>query len=124
MSDDLSACPFCGGTGMNDWLLTKGRVASIAAADPHTENAANCYPSCRISLVSINPVAHGSRYEPGEGMFFVVAKVLWFLLQPSTLMVGAVLAGTALSVTAKWCRLGRGLAWGGGIALVISRLTP
>src|SRR5262245_26070785 len=57
-------------------------------------------------------------------MFFALAKVLWFLLQPSTLMVGAVLAGTALSITAKWCRLGRGLAWGGGIALVMCGITP
>jgi uncharacterized SAM-binding protein YcdF (DUF218 family) len=51
-------------------------------------------------------------------MFFVLAKVLWFLLQPSTLMVAAVLAGTALSVT-KWCRLGRGLAWVGCVALAV-----
>jgi uncharacterized SAM-binding protein YcdF (DUF218 family) len=56
-------------------------------------------------------------------MFFVLAKVLWVLLQPSTLLVGAVLAGTALSVT-TWCRLGRGLAWGGGIALAICGLVP
>ncbi len=56
-------------------------------------------------------------------MFFVLAKVLWFLLQPSTLMVGAVLAGTALSVT-KWCRLGRRLAWGGSIALAACGIAP
>jgi uncharacterized SAM-binding protein YcdF (DUF218 family) len=56
-------------------------------------------------------------------MFFILAKVLWFVLQPSTLMVGAVLAGTALSVT-KWCRLGRGLAWGGCIALAFCGIAP
>lgn len=56
-------------------------------------------------------------------MFFIVAKVLWFLLQPSTLMVGAALAGTALSAT-KWCRLGRRLAWGGGLALAICGIVP
>jgi uncharacterized SAM-binding protein YcdF (DUF218 family) len=56
-------------------------------------------------------------------MFFVLAKVLWFLLQPSTLMVAAVLTGTALSVT-KWCRLGRGLAWVGCVALAVCGIAP
>jgi uncharacterized SAM-binding protein YcdF (DUF218 family) len=57
-------------------------------------------------------------------MFFILAKVLWFLLQPSTLMIGAVLAGTGLSATKRWCRLGRGLAWGGGVALAICGIAP
>ena len=57
-------------------------------------------------------------------MFFLLAKVLWFLLQPSTLMIGAVLAGTALSAAAKWRRVGRGLAWGGCLALAVCGLTP
>jgi uncharacterized SAM-binding protein YcdF (DUF218 family) len=56
-------------------------------------------------------------------MFFVLAKVLWFLLQPSTLMVGAVLAGTALSAT-RWCRLGRRLAWAGALALAVCGVAP
>lgn len=56
-------------------------------------------------------------------MFFVLAKVLWFLLQPSSLMVGAVIVGAAIAGTA-WCRLARGLLWGGGIALVICGLSP
>ena len=56
-------------------------------------------------------------------MFFILAKVLWALLQPSSLMVAAMLAGTALSVT-RWCRLGRGLAWGGGIALLVCGIAP
>ncbi len=56
-------------------------------------------------------------------MFFVLAKVLWFLLQPSSLMVGAILTGAALAAT-KWCRLGRRLLWGGAIALLICGLTP
>ena len=56
-------------------------------------------------------------------MFFVTAKVLWFLLQPSSLLIGAVLAGALLAPT-RWCRLGRRLAWGGAVALLICGLTP
>lgn len=56
-------------------------------------------------------------------MFFLLAKVLWFVLQPSSLMVGAVLAGAALAAT-RWCRLGRRLLWGGAMALLICGLTP
>jgi uncharacterized SAM-binding protein YcdF (DUF218 family) len=56
-------------------------------------------------------------------VFFVVAKVLWFLLQPSSLMVGAVLGGAALSAT-RCCRLGRRLMWAGGLMLMACGLTP
>jgi len=56
-------------------------------------------------------------------VFFVLAKVLWFLLQPSSLMVGAVLAGTVLAATA-WRRLGLGLLWGAGIGFLICGLSP
>jgi uncharacterized SAM-binding protein YcdF (DUF218 family) len=56
-------------------------------------------------------------------VFFVLAKVLWFLLQPSSLMVGAVLGGAALSPT-SWCRLGRALLWSGVAALLVCGLTP
>jgi uncharacterized SAM-binding protein YcdF (DUF218 family) len=56
-------------------------------------------------------------------MFFVLAKVLWFLLQPSSLMVGAILLGAALSRT-RWCRLGRRLMWGAVSALLVCGLTP
>ena len=55
-------------------------------------------------------------------MFFVLAKVLWFLLQPSSLVLGSVLAGGALSAT-RWCRLGRRLLWGAGAALVLLGLS-
>lgn len=55
-------------------------------------------------------------------MFFYIAKVLWFLLQPSSLMVGAVLAGAGLATTKRY-RLGRRLLWGGGIALIVCGLT-
>jgi uncharacterized SAM-binding protein YcdF (DUF218 family) len=56
-------------------------------------------------------------------VFFVLAKVLWFLLQPSSLMLGSVLAGVALLRT-KWCRLARRLMWGGLAALLICGLSP
>ncbi len=56
-------------------------------------------------------------------MFFVLAKVLWFVLQPSTLVVGAVIAGAALSGTA-WRRLSRWLLWGGIAALLVIGLSP
>jgi uncharacterized SAM-binding protein YcdF (DUF218 family) len=56
-------------------------------------------------------------------MLYALAKVVWFLVQPSTLMVGAMLGGTALWPT-QWCRLGRRLAWGGGIAIVLCGLAP
>jgi uncharacterized SAM-binding protein YcdF (DUF218 family) len=56
-------------------------------------------------------------------LFYFLAKVLWFVLQPSSLMVGAVLAGAAL-VGTKRRRLARSLLWGGGLALVIGGLAP
>lgn len=56
-------------------------------------------------------------------MFYVLAKVLWSLLQPSSLMVGAVIAGAALTAT-RWRRLARALLWGGSLALVIGGLSP
>jgi uncharacterized SAM-binding protein YcdF (DUF218 family) len=56
-------------------------------------------------------------------VFFVLAKVLWFVLQPSSLMVGTTLAGAALAPT-RWYRLGRRLLWGGAVALLICGLTP
>jgi uncharacterized SAM-binding protein YcdF (DUF218 family) len=56
-------------------------------------------------------------------VFFVLAKVLWFLLQPSSLLIGVVVAGALLGPT-RWCRLGRRLVWGGAVALLICGLTP
>lgn len=56
-------------------------------------------------------------------MFFVLAKVLWFVLQPSSLMVGCVIAGAAL-LPSRWCRLARALLWGGLAALLIGGLSP
>jgi hypothetical protein len=57
-------------------------------------------------------------------VFFLLAKVLWFLLQPSSLMLGAVVAGAAL-VPTRVGRLGRRLLWWGrGLALLACGLTP
>ena len=56
-------------------------------------------------------------------MFFVVAKVLWFLLQPSSLMLGAAIAGAILIASARK-RLGRALLWGAIAALLICGLSP
>lgn len=56
-------------------------------------------------------------------MFFLLAKVLWFLLQPSSLMFGAVIAGLILLRT-KWLRLARGLMWAGVLTLLVAGLTP
>jgi uncharacterized SAM-binding protein YcdF (DUF218 family) len=56
-------------------------------------------------------------------LFFVLAKLLWLLAQPSSLMVGAVLLGAVLAPT-TWCRIGRVLLWGGAAALLICGLTP
>ena len=56
-------------------------------------------------------------------MFFVLAKVLWFLLQPSSLLIAGAMAGAALLHT-KWYRAGRRLLWGGLAALLIGGLSP
>lgn len=55
-------------------------------------------------------------------MFYIASKVLWFLLQPSSLMVGAVIGGAMLVRTA-WRRLARALLWGGILALLICGLS-
>jgi uncharacterized SAM-binding protein YcdF (DUF218 family) len=59
----------------------------------------------------------------GEAVFFVLAKLLWFVLQPSSLMIGCVIAGTFLAST-TWKRLSRGLLWGGALALLIGGISP
>jgi uncharacterized SAM-binding protein YcdF (DUF218 family) len=56
-------------------------------------------------------------------VFYVLAKVLWALLQPSSLMLGAVIAGAVLLAT-RWQRLARALLWGGIAALLIGGLSP
>jgi uncharacterized SAM-binding protein YcdF (DUF218 family) len=56
-------------------------------------------------------------------VFFIAAKVLWFLVQPSSLIMGALIAGALLARTA-WRRLARGLLWGGIVALLVCGLSP
>jgi uncharacterized SAM-binding protein YcdF (DUF218 family) len=56
-------------------------------------------------------------------VFYVLAKVLWALLQPSSLMVAAVIAGAVLLAT-RWRRLARTLLWGGIAALLVGGLSP
>ena len=56
-------------------------------------------------------------------VFFILAKVLWFLLQPSSLILGALVVGAILLLTA-WQRLARGVLWGAIAALLICGLSP
>jgi uncharacterized SAM-binding protein YcdF (DUF218 family) len=56
-------------------------------------------------------------------VFYVLSKVLWFLLQPSSLMAGAIVAGAALILT-TWARLGRNLLLTGASALLVCGLLP
>jgi uncharacterized SAM-binding protein YcdF (DUF218 family) len=57
-------------------------------------------------------------------VFYVLAKVLWFLLQPSSLMVGAVVAGAVLLLATTWRKLARALLWCGSLGLLIGGLSP
>jgi uncharacterized SAM-binding protein YcdF (DUF218 family) len=57
-------------------------------------------------------------------LFFIAAKVLWFLTQPSSLIALAAIAGAVLSATAAWQRLGRRLLWGALAAVLIVGLSP
>ena len=57
-------------------------------------------------------------------MFFIAAKVLWFLAQPSSLIALAGIVGAALGATVAWQRLGRRLLWGALAALLIAGLSP
>lgn len=56
-------------------------------------------------------------------MFFYTAKVLWFLAQPSTLIIGAVI-GAAILCTTSWCRFGRRLLLVAVPVLVIGGISP
>lgn len=56
-------------------------------------------------------------------MLFHLSKIVWFLLQPSSLILGALIAGAILAFTA-WRRLARCLLWGAIAALLICGLLP
>jgi len=56
-------------------------------------------------------------------LFFYAAKVLWFLAQPSTLIIAAIVLGAILCAT-SWLRLGRRTLMVAVPVLVIGGLTP
>jgi uncharacterized SAM-binding protein YcdF (DUF218 family) len=56
-------------------------------------------------------------------LFFIFAKVLWFLLQPSSLIAGLFLAGTIL-VGGRWYKAGRRLLMAGIALLLVCGLSP
>lgn len=56
-------------------------------------------------------------------MFFHLSKILWFLLQPSTLMFAALIAGVLLATT-TWRRLSRRLMLGSIGAMLFVGLLP
>ena len=56
-------------------------------------------------------------------MFFYLAKVLWFLLQPSTLIALLIAYGSILIWTG-WARWGRRFVSAGAILLLIAGLSP
>ena len=56
-------------------------------------------------------------------MFFYLAKVLWFLLQPSTLIALLIAYGSILIWTG-WARWGRRFVSAGAVLLLIAGLSP
>src|SRR5262245_40268324 len=56
-------------------------------------------------------------------MFFYVAKVLWFLLQPSTL-IALIIAYGAILIWTGWARWGRRFVTVGAILLLVAGLSP
>jgi uncharacterized SAM-binding protein YcdF (DUF218 family) len=56
-------------------------------------------------------------------VFFYLAKILWALLQPSSLVIAAVVVGAILSTTA-WRRLGRRLLMVAVPVLIIGGISP
>jgi uncharacterized SAM-binding protein YcdF (DUF218 family) len=57
-------------------------------------------------------------------LFFYAAKILWMLLQPSSLIAEALVIGLILTRTAAWHRLGRRLLIGGVAAFLAVGLLP
>jgi uncharacterized SAM-binding protein YcdF (DUF218 family) len=56
-------------------------------------------------------------------MFFYLAKALWFLLQPSTL-IGFVIAYGAILIWTGWARWGRRFVTMGAVLLLLAGLSP
>lgn len=57
-------------------------------------------------------------------MFFYAAKILWMLLQPTSLIAAALVVSLILTRTAAWHRFGRRLLAGGVIAFIALGLLP
>ncbi|MCK7612161.1 YdcF family protein [Roseibium sediminicola] len=57
-------------------------------------------------------------------MFFYVAKLGGFLLQPSNVLVGFVLFGLLISARGRWARAGRRLIWAGALGLAVCGFSP
>lgn len=57
-------------------------------------------------------------------MFFYASKILWFCLQPSVLILAAIIGGALLTRRAQFARAGRRLFAGGLASLVLFGLTP
>lgn len=57
-------------------------------------------------------------------MFFYVAKIGGFLLQPSNFLLGLVLVGLLVSGGKAWRRTGRRLIWLGAIGLAVCGFSP
>ena len=57
-------------------------------------------------------------------MVFAASKILWFLLQPSTLIMLVIAAGVGLGFTARRARIGLRLAAAGLGLLVVAGLSP
>jgi uncharacterized SAM-binding protein YcdF (DUF218 family) len=57
-------------------------------------------------------------------LFFYAAKILWMLLQPTSLIAEALVIGLVLTRTAAWQRLGRRLLIGGVVAFIAAGLLP
>jgi uncharacterized SAM-binding protein YcdF (DUF218 family) len=57
-------------------------------------------------------------------MPFTLSKMLALLAQPSSLAILSILAGLWMTRGARESRLGRGLSWGGVLALILGGLAP
>lgn len=57
-------------------------------------------------------------------MPFTIAKILALLAQPSTIAVLSILLGLWMTRKERASRIGRSLAWGGVLALIVGGLTP
>jgi len=57
-------------------------------------------------------------------MFFYLAKIGYFLVQPSNFLIALVVFGLLLKAITKRGRFGLGLAWAGGIGLLVCGFSP